>query len=262
MSGFTVEGAEKEADLTREDDPDFPGSEYTGRDNLEVMKHAFHYNDLLLKWIRAHAHGSAQVVDFGAGAGAFAIPLVGDGHRVVCVELDPLFRSRLKEHGLRVVTTLDALPDAGADFLYAFDVLEHIEDDVGCLKQWFRKVRPGGKILVYVPAFPILYSSMDRHIGHYRRYRLRVLRDRAIEAGFAVDEAGYVDCLGFFGSLAYKLTDRGTGVIKWRAVKLYDRYVFRLSRRLDALLGRWVGKNLLVAAHKPPNSDIENGAEQ
>ena len=236
--------------LTPENETLTPGSLYTGRDNLEVKKYEVHYNELLLKWIRSHAVGTSQIVDFGAGTGMFAIPLAEAGHRVYCVELDPGYRSALREHGLHAGASLDGLSDASVDFIYAFDVLEHIEDDLACLEHCYRKLRPGGRLLVYVPAFPVLYGNMDRQVGHYRRYRLRVLRARCQAAGFAVDDASYVDCLGFLGSLAYKLTSRGTGTVSWRAASFYDHYIFRLSRMLDPLLGRWVGKNLLISARK------------
>ncbi|MGD0370281.1 MAG: class I SAM-dependent methyltransferase [Candidatus Dormibacteria bacterium] len=245
-----MDDVDQGAPFSAEDAADVAGSVYTGRENLEVMKHAYQYNRLLLKWISSYAAGASQIVDFGAGAGVFAIPLVEAGHRVLCVEVDPLFKSMLREHGLPVAASLDVVPDSSIDFIYAFDVLEHIEDDVHCLELWHRKLRPGGRILVYVPAFPVLYSSMDRHIGHYRRYRLRSLRVKCRAAGFAVDRAVYVDCIGFLASLAYKLTDRGAGVISWRAVRWYDRYVFRLSRTFDLLVSRWVGKNLLISARR------------
>jgi SAM-dependent methyltransferase len=247
---LTVDDVDTGVAVSGEDGADVAGSVYTGRDNLEVMKHAYHYNRLLLKWISSYAAGASRIVDFGAGAGIFAIPLVEAGHRVLCIEVDPLFKSVLREHGLPVAASLDGVPDLSIDFIYAFDVLEHVEYDVHYLEQWHRKLRPGGRILVYVPAFPVLYSSMDRRIRHYRRYRLRPLRVKCRAAGFTVDSAVYVDCVGFLASLAYKLTDHGTGVISWRAVRWYDRYVFRLSRKFDLLLGRWVGKNLLISAHK------------
>lgn len=247
-------GAEAAAAQAVEGEPawaDGPALEYAGRDNLEVMQQAFNYNRLLLGWIRERAQGAHRVVDFGAGAGAFAVPLQRAGCPVECVELDPVLRGRLRDQGLRVMATLDGVEDGSVDFLYAFDVLEHIADDTGCLRQWHRKLAPGGSLLLYVPAFQVLFSSMDRRIGHHRRYRRAPLQNRVRAAGFQVEFARYVDCLGFFGSLAYRMTDRGTGTLAWRAVKFYDRYLFPASRVLDLCTHRWLGKNLLLAARKP-----------
>ena len=230
---------------------DGPALEYAGRDNLEVMQQAFNYNRLLLSWIQERARGARTVVDFGAGAGVFAVPLRRQGCPVQCVELDPVLRQRLRGQNLPARATLDGVKNGSVDFLYAFDVLEHIADDRACLRQWHEKLAPGGVLLLYVPAFQVLYSSMDRRIGHHRRYRRGPLREKVIAAGFQVEMVHYVDCLGFFGSLAYRLTDRGQGTLAWRAVKFYDRYVFPASRLLDRVADRWLGKNLLLAAHKP-----------
>jgi SAM-dependent methyltransferase len=227
------------------------GMEYTGRDNLDVMRAAFHYNSLLYGWIRGAAEGCERIVDFGAGAGAFAIPLAAEGFQVLCVEVDRHFQLLLSREGLPVVDDLSAVPDNSLDLIYAFDVLEHIRADGDMLETWCGKLKPGGNLLVYVPAFDILYSSMDKRIGHCRRYRKEDARAKLEAAGFGVDAWEYVDCLGFFASLLYKLTNDGAGTISWRPVRLYDRYVFRMSRMVDRMTHRWVGKNLLLRAHKP-----------
>lgn len=226
------------------------GTEYNGRDNLDVIKAAFHYNTLLYGWVKEAAKGCDHILDFGAGAGAFAIPLASERYKIVCVERDLYFQSLLREHGLRVATDLSAVPDESLDLLYAFDVLEHIEADTDMLKSWRRRLKPGGKLLVYVPAFQVLYSSMDKKIGHCRRYRRESARAKLQAAGFVVDSTEYVDSLGFLASLLYKLTSDDSGTISWGPVRFYDRYLFRLSRKLDRLCHRWVGKNLLLRAHK------------
>ena len=226
------------------------GVVYTGRDNLEVMKAAFHYNALLYGWIRKAAEGCERIVDFGAGAGSFAIPLTADGFNVLCVEIDHHFQLLLSNEGLPVADGLSVVPDDSLDLIYAFDVLEHIRADGDMLETWCQKLRPGGKLLVYVPAFDILYSSMDKRIGHCRRYRKEDACAKLQAAGFEVDTCEYVDCLGFLASLLYKLTNDGLGTITWGPVRFYDRYVFRMSRKVDRLTHRWVGKNLLLRAHK------------
>ena len=67
---MTVDDVDQGAPFSAEDAADVAGSVYTGRENLEVMKHAYQYNRLLLKWISSYAAGASQIVDFGAGAGS------------------------------------------------------------------------------------------------------------------------------------------------------------------------------------------------
>src|SRR6202042_1631471 len=71
------------------------------------------------------------------------------------------------------------------------NVLEHIEDDEGALKQLAGLLEPGGRLVLWVPAFEFLYSDFDRRIGHHRRYRLPELRDRISRAGLEVLDIRY-----------------------------------------------------------------------
>lgn len=231
--------------------PENPDQEYTGVENLEIMAEAINYNRFLHQVISARARSDDQIVDFGAGSGTFARPLREAGYRVCCIEPAPELRVRLASVGLSVRDDLATLADASVDYLYTLNVLEHIEDDRQVLRQFHRVLKPSGRLLIYVPAFAVLYSSMDRKVGHYRRYRRPDLVARTMEAGLRVTYARYVDSLGFPASLLYRLTDPGTGRINRRALKAYDRMVFPVSRMLDRVTGRLFGKNLLLRAHKP-----------
>jgi SAM-dependent methyltransferase len=74
----------------------------------------------------------------------------------------------------------------GYDLVCAFEVLEHIEDDEGALARWLPLVRPGGRLLLSVPADPERFGPSDVLVGHYRRYTAEQLRDRIAATG-AVD---------------------------------------------------------------------------
>jgi SAM-dependent methyltransferase len=76
-----------------------------------------------------------------------------------------------------------ALAAGGFDLVCAFEVLEHIEDDATAAAQWLALARPGGHLLVSVPAGPHRFGPSDVLVGHYRRYTADGLRDRLAEAG-------------------------------------------------------------------------------
>ena len=214
--------------------------------NLEVMEQAERYNRFLLGLVLPLARGK-RVLDFGAGSGTFAHALAAEGVEVRAVEPDPGLRSRL---------TVSASADVGevasesVDLVYSFNVLEHIEDDAAALAELRRVLKPGGRLLLYVPAFMLLYSEMDRRIGHVRRYRKTALKERVRKAGFAVDDARYADSLGFFAALAYKALGPRDGTLNSRGVRFYDRYVFPFSRLLDLGSHPVIGKNLILRATK------------
>lgn len=224
---------------------------YEGVDNLEAMEAAVHYNEFLAREVAREARPGRIIVDFGAGVGTFARPLHQRGLNVVCVENDARLSARLRSEGMCVETSIDAIADASVDYLYSLNVLEHIRDDADCVASWYAKLKPGAPLLLYVPAFMVLYSEMDRRIGHYRRYRRAPLVALLRRAGFEIEDARYVDSLGFFASLGLRFFDRSGGVLNPRTVGLYDRFGFPLSRLMDAAFGTLFGKNVLVRAVKP-----------
>lgn len=233
------------------DRPESAAFAYTGVDNLETMAAAVNYNAFLAALVAAELTPGDDILDFGAGIGTFALQFAAAGHRVVCVEPDPNLRATLSTAGLRCHASVNAIAPNSLDVVYAIDVLEHIEDDLGAVGQLPDRLKPRGKLLVYVPAFNCLYSSMDRKVGHVRRYRRAGLAAVLTKADLQIERIAYRDSLGFLASLAFKFVGRGDGTINERALVAYDRWAFPLSRRLDRVTGRWFGKNLWAIARRP-----------
>lgn len=228
---------------------------YTGTDNLEVMAAARNYNEFLLTLIARGNPDRHRMLDFGAGVGTFARALNTRGLAVDCVEPDPAQAAITRSLGLTTFSSIQEIRDESYAFIYSLNVLEHIPDDVEVLRQLARVLSPGGRLLIYVPAFPILYSSMDRKVGHVRRYRLRELADKVAQAGLRIDHARHADSLGFLASIAFKHLGNDSGAIDHRSVVVYDRWLFPLSRALDRAADRWVGKNIILVARKDPQSE-------
>jgi len=224
---------------------------YTGTDNLEVMEEAVNYNRFLIRLVENKASKSEAIYDFGAGIGTFAAELIADGYPVHCIEPDAAQFARLQEAKMRASRNLADLPDDSADLIYTLNVLEHIEGDRAALAELFRKIKPGGRLLIYVPAFMVIYSSMDRKVGHHRRYTRRELAEKVQGAGFRIRKNQYVDSLGFLASLAYKWIGNDKGDVNRSALIFYDRFVFPLSRAGDLVFGKLFGKNVFLLAEKP-----------
>jgi SAM-dependent methyltransferase len=223
---------------------------YSGAANLEVMEEAVNYNDYLLSRVCVIGQPGDRVVDFGAGLGKFAKRMSELGFAVECIEPDEAQAARMSADGLVVHSGLEALPDSSVDYIYTLNVLEHIDDDAAVLRQFCRTLKPGGRLLIYVPAFYLLYSSMDRRVGHVRRYRRGNLREKVRSAGLTVIHDRYVDCMGFLASLLFKALGSNSGDISRSSLILYDRMIFPVSQAVDTLLGRWIGKNVLLTAQK------------
>lgn len=222
---------------------------YTGTENLEVMAEAVNYNRFLLDLVCAAARKGDRIVDFGAGIGTFAAPLQQAGYDVCCVEPDAAQLHLLRGKGLNAVESIDRVPPGTVDYLYTLNVLEHIAEDRVALQSIRRTFRDGGRLLIYVPAFMVLFTGMDRRVGHVRRYTSADLVGKVKAAGFSVERAEYVDSIGFLATLFYRLTADSSGAINRRMLRIYDSGLFPLSRVVDrAGMGRIPGKNLLVVA--------------
>jgi SAM-dependent methyltransferase len=91
------------------------------------------------------------------------------------------------------------LPFLGASFdlVLATDILEHVDDDQRAIGEIARVLRPGGRALITVPAFPSLWGLQDRVARHRRRYRMGELRERLLAGGLAIDHAYHMNFLLF-----------------------------------------------------------------
>ena len=146
---------------------------------------------------------------------------------------------------------LDTLPEPAEpyDAAVLVNVLEHIDDDLGALRRLHAMLRPGGALLVFVPANAWLYGSLDALVGHVRRYGREELRTVVDRAGFAIDTLRWVDAGGvapwyFVGRvLRRRKFDPAVG-------RLYDRAVVPLLRVVEGAVAPPIGKNLLCIARR------------
>lgn len=110
--------------------------------------------------------------------------------RYLGVEADPtsadVARRRVEPHGGEVLIGVaeEVVGDREVDVVVAFEVLEHLEDDVAGLRRWAEWLRPGGRVVLSVPAQPHRFGPWDEAVGHYRRYTRRTLAAALRDAGF------------------------------------------------------------------------------
>jgi SAM-dependent methyltransferase len=223
--------------------------QYSGVDILEALESAHNYNDYLTRLIRESAE-SNDLMDFGAGIGTFSKRLRMAGYQVKCIEPDLVQRERLEEQGFDTFANITSVPDNSVSFIFSLNVFEHIEHDTIAIREVHQKLKPGGALLIYVPAFECLRTSLDEKVCHYRRYTKTTLRRLVEQEGFAIEHVRYADCLGFIAALVFRLFNRSASTVTATAISVYDRFLFPPSRVLDKLFGRWFGKNVYVRCRK------------
>lgn len=239
-------------------------SEYYGKSELLISENSLaSYNKFIVKKFikssKLSTSGTAnrgtelRTLDFGAGYGTLALIWRElTGQQVECLEIDAEQFREIKSRGFIVWSSIAAIKSK-FNFIYSSNVFEHIENDERCLTELAELLEPGGRIGIYVPAFMVLFSDLDRSVGHYRRYRKKDLIKKVQKAGLTVINCEYVDSIGFFASLVIKtLGWKSTGNIgSAKSLKFYDAMIFPISRFFDRLtLGKVLGKNLILVAEK------------
>ena len=222
--------------------------EYEGADILQLGNVMPNYNRSIAIMACSVGRGSRNVLDFGAGIGTLSDTVRELGLTPLCLEPDAKQRAELERRGFATVATLDDVPDQSIDFIYSSNVLEHIEDDVAELACLRRKLRAGGKIFIYVPAFQSLYSSMDRAVGHHRRYDKAMLGGKLTTAGYAVEKLYYADVLGYFVTRVFQAIGDDNGKINPFTLGVFDRFIFPVGQLIEKLVRVPVGKNVVGIA--------------
>jgi SAM-dependent methyltransferase len=202
--------------------------------------------DRLRRWI------GRRVLEIGSGIGNLSEFLV-DRERLVLTDTREEYLSRLRARfaGRRnvMVARLNLPDDHGAlagqrfDTIICLNVLEHVEDDRGSLVAIRGMLAPGGRLVLLVPALPALYGSMDRELGHHRRYTRGALAGLLRATGFNVAHTEYFNLAGVPGWwLAGRVLRRP--MIPAGSLRLYDLLVPLF--RLESLLPWRVGQSLIA----------------
>ncbi|HVU25126.1 MAG TPA: class I SAM-dependent methyltransferase [Opitutus sp.] len=190
-------------------------SEYANLDALEREHWYYSGKRVLVRhWLeRCGALGAEKtLLDCGAGTGRFAEEMAAHCRVLVLDDHEEslrLLRERFSpEQVLRVSATGIPLPDRAVDAITALDVLEHIEDDRGAVREMHRVLRPGGVLVATVPASMALWSDWDVALHHFRRYDRPGLR-----ALFAAPDAWEIVHVNYTNVLVWPAV---WAVRKWR----------------------------------------------
>jgi SAM-dependent methyltransferase len=229
---------------------------YEGRD-LEVLADMPNYYSWIMDIFGTHVAG--HVVEYGAGAGTISSRLERLADKLTLVEPSQNLVAVLRrqfETFLRVEVigeTLQAhvaqLSENAIDTIVLVNVLEHIEDDRAALMHLFRALKPGGKLLLFVPALQILMSKLDRIHGHFRRYHMGELTAKVVAAGGNVSVCRYFDLVGVVPWLVLNRLLKST-TFSPRLVYVNDRFVVPVCRVMEQIINVPFGKNLILIASK------------
>jgi 2-polyprenyl-3-methyl-5-hydroxy-6-metoxy-1,4-benzoquinol methylase len=213
-------------------------------------------------------HLGRKLLEVGAGAGRITalVAEAGCHDELVAVEPSAHFFNLLRiGAGKSPKTTLmetvaeKLLPQYREHFdsVYSVHVMEHIQQDRQFLETQLALTRPGGNVIVMVPALPFLFSELDRNIGHYRRYNKRMVRTLVRGLPVEIRHMAYNNLLGVLGSLYFskfrKINYQKNAAAKSNFNSVYhffSEYVVPGIRVFERIVPVPLGLNLTIVLRK------------
>ena len=163
---------------------------------------------------KAGTQNSLRILDVGCGTGA-NLEMLGQFGQAEGVDVSDDALAFCERKGLKVQKGLaEKLPfaDETFDLTTALDVVEHLDDDIGGLKEMYRVTKSGGYSLIFVPAFMWLWGVQDDISNHRIRYTKRQIVERLQKAGYQIERATYANWTFFAPILAGRTLMKLTGI--------------------------------------------------
>ncbi len=224
---------------------------------LEALSEAVHYNHWIYRMMEPYL--GKRVLEVGCGIGNMA-EMMAEGRQILAVDVHPGYlaeaRRRLKGRKHVAFRRMDlekGLLSARRfrpDTVLCVNVLEHLREDDGFLRDCSRLLPPGGRLLLFVPALPFLFGSLDEEYGHFRRYLKGGLEGQVQAAGFSIVAGRYLNLLGILGWWWNGKVLRKKSVPRAQ-ILLYDRLLGWMAP-VEKWLPRPAGLSLFCAARRKP----------
>lgn len=196
-------------------------------------------------------------LEVGSGLGDYAEQWLDSGVPELTVsEIDParlaVLAGKFADEPRVHVEALDVFNPPSGDYtaLVAFNVLEHIPDQVAALRSAHSLLRPGGAVVLFVPAFGFAMSRFDRAVGHVRRYTVASVTDAMRAADLTVEQVCYVNMPGlaawFVGMRLLRMMPKEGSVLSF-----WDRHVIPRARRWESAHRAPFGQSVFAVARIP-----------
>ena len=234
---------------------------YPGKE-LEAMSFAVNYH----RWIinEFESYFGEIVAEVGAGTGSISELLLEKNIKSLSAFEPSQNMYPLLEKTLQKEKRAKAINDffAGEHIRETFDsvvyinILEHVEEDHVELTNVLTALKPGGYLLLFVPALEWLYSEVDKQMGHVRRYTKNSLVNLVEDVGFTIVKERYFDLLGIIPwYINFVLLRSSFGS---RRVALYDNLVVPLMKIVESRIPVPIGKNILIVGKKYNNYELRS----
>lgn len=233
----------------------------TGKETLEVISDADKFNRWMYETIKPHCSGS--ILEIGSGIGNISNYFISDNFDISLSDLSNEYFKILEEKfgnakNMKSLFTFDfAEPELQTkyphligkfDTIFALNVLEHVPDHEQSIRNCHELLKPGGKLVILVPAFQSLFNKFDVGLEHQRRYTPKTLHKVMDIPGFKIVHTQFFNVMGILGwYVTGKLMAKST--IPGGQMKLYDKLV-PLWKIVDLIFGRFFGLSVICVVQK------------
>ena len=243
--------------------------------------------NLIKQYLGAKGSEQVRALDVGCGAGR-VLQMLSEHGQAFGTDLSQLALEFCQKRGFREVCQADMIaglpfPASSFDLITALDVVEHLEDDGAGLRNLWEALKPGGLLIVSVPAYQFMFSYWDDNLGHKRRYTLGSLQRELLAANFKIEKISYSNTSILFPAVTFRLLKglwlrfkkqpEPEQVIEMEALeaetdfvsvpKFLNNFLIKLYQVESSVIGRWrlpCGLAVLAAARKPLEVSVANDA--
>ena len=232
-----------------------------GLHTLEVIAKADRFNRWMYDQFKRQLKG--EILEIGSGIGNISRLVIQEGHFITLSDYNEEYCDSLKKNfaqnkNVREVISIDLLhPDFENKYaaykkkfnsIFLLNVIEHLKDDALAVKNCSYLLREEGHLILLAPAYSWLYSSFDKQLGHFRRYRLDGLKELLKKEKFNIASGSYFNFAGISGWLLFgKILKQN--MLSNSEMSAFNKIV-PLAKFIDKLVGKKAGLSIIVTGIK------------
>jgi 2-polyprenyl-3-methyl-5-hydroxy-6-metoxy-1,4-benzoquinol methylase len=232
-----------------------------GYETLKVISDAVNFNNWTFDSIKSFCEGN--ILEIGSGIGNISSRFIDKGYQLTlsdirknyCDFLSQKFPEQAKQNSILNVDLV--LPEFDTNYatlfgkfdtVFALNVVEHIKNDSTAVANCYKLLKPGGKLILLMPAFQSLYNSFDKELHHYKRYNRKMMENLFIENKFRIIKSFYFNAGGIPGWIVSG-NILNNKIIPAGQMKTFDKLVsvFRIA---DKLLLNSIGLSVICVGQK------------
>lgn len=226
---------------------------------IDVIKNASNFNKWSISLVEKYIGN--RILEIGGGVGTFTDFFL-DKAIVVTTEIDDDCFNELhrKYSGISSVNVINgdilnedfvkAMKSMNFNTVICFNVLEHIENDIKAIDNMKKCLDKEGHIILRVPAYDVLYSKLDKNVGHFRRYNKNSLSEKILFNNLEIVELFYMDMVGFMAWFLLFKIFRKESFASENQIGIYDKFFVPVFSKLEKILKNPFGLTLFAVCKK------------